>query len=289
MPQISTTGQLENASREMISAARYTEEHNMPAVQLIERFTLEQGSDTLIVPKVGQMVMANLIEGQEISDEQEIGMSTISVTPAEVGAKIVLSDKLLRQNSIGVFTVVGRQMGDGMSRKKDEDAVALYSALNGGTDLGAATRNFNASNATAVISIAKSNKFGSSLRIVMHPNQIFTLNRDLSTVGSGIIRPMPQGFSRERLENFWTGLRIGGVPFFEDGNITRDSGDDGIGAIFDKGAMGMLTSVAMNRERERKAELRGWLLVISADYAMFEIDDSRGAPITMDAADKVTA
>ena len=52
MPQTSTTGSLENASREMITSARYTEEHNAPCMELVEKFSLQKGSDTLIVPKV---------------------------------------------------------------------------------------------------------------------------------------------------------------------------------------------------------------------------------------------
>ena len=99
MPQTSTTGSLENASREMITTARYTEEHNAPCMELIEKFQLQKGSDTLIVPKVGQMTVGALVEGQDLVDEEEIGMSTVSVQASEVGAKIIITDKLLRENS----------------------------------------------------------------------------------------------------------------------------------------------------------------------------------------------
>ena len=44
MPQTSTTGSLENASREMITSARYTEEHNAPCMELVEKFTLQKGT-----------------------------------------------------------------------------------------------------------------------------------------------------------------------------------------------------------------------------------------------------
>ena len=75
MPQTSTTGSLENASREMITTARYTEEHNAPCMELIEKFTLQKGSDTLIVPKVGQMTVGALVEGQDLVDEEERQLS----------------------------------------------------------------------------------------------------------------------------------------------------------------------------------------------------------------------
>ena len=44
MAQTATTGNLESASKIIISAARYTEEHNAPALALIESFTLPKGT-----------------------------------------------------------------------------------------------------------------------------------------------------------------------------------------------------------------------------------------------------
>ena len=72
------------------------------------------------------------------------------------------------------------------------------------------------------------------------------------------------------------------VPIFEDGNITEDSDGDGIGVIADKGAMAYLSSVETRTERQRDASLRAWEVVITSDYGVFELDDSRGAGITFD-------
>ena len=288
MPQTSTTGSLENASREMITTARYTEEHNAPCMELVEKFTLQKGSDTLIVPKVGQMTVGALVEGQDLVDEEEIGMSTVSVQASEVGAKIIITDKLLRENTQQVWQIVGRQLGEAMARKKDGDILSLFSALNGGTALGAAAADFSLVNAASCIGVAKAEKYGSDLRIVHHPNAILKLNKDLTGSASGTLRPIPTGFSEDRLGPFWTGLRLSGVPFFEDGNIDTDANGDGYGAIFDKGAIGVLTSVAMNREKQRDASLRATEMVITSDYSAFEIDDSRGASLFYDIANPAT-
>ena len=279
MPQTSTTGSLENASREMITSARYTEEHNAPCMELVEKFNLQKGADTLLVPKVGQMTVGALVEGQDLIDEEEIGMSTLSVQASEVGAKIIITDKLLRENTQQIWQIVGRQLGEAMARKKDGDILDLFTALNGGTNLGATTKTLSLANTASVIGVAKSEKYGSDLRIVHHPNAVLTLNKDFTGVMAGVPRPIPDGFSADRLGPFWTGLRLSGVPIFEDGNIDEDTNGDGYGAIFDKGAIGVLTSVAMNREKQRDASLRATELVITSDYSAFEIDDSRGAPM----------
>jgi len=287
--QTSTSGQLENASMEMIATARYTEEHSAPIINLIERFTLGQGHDTVVVPKVGQMTMSALNEGQDIVDEQAIGMTTVSVTPSEVGAKVIVTDKLLRQSTQEVWRMVGRQLGDGMGRKKDIDAAALFTSLNDGTNLGAAGDIFNASKASRVIAVAKANKYGQNLRAVMHPNQIYRAAASLSTVGSAaaVTYPIPQGISERQLGDFFR-FTLSGVPWFEDGNITRDTSDDAIGAIFNKDALGLLVSLEMTRERQRDASLRAWELVVVSDYAAFEIDDTKGAGLLYDAADPST-
>ena len=66
MAQAATTGNLENAQRIIIATARYTEEHNAPAMNLIEQFTLPKGSKQVTVPKVASMTMSDLVDGQDI-------------------------------------------------------------------------------------------------------------------------------------------------------------------------------------------------------------------------------
>ena len=285
MAQTATTGNLENAQKIIINAARYTEEHNAPALALIEKFNLPSGAKQVTVPKVGQMSMSDLIDGQDIIDEEEIGMPTVDLTASEVGAKVILTDKLVRQSAPNVMSIIGRQLGDGMARKKDSDVLALYTNLNGGTKLGAATKFMKASNVQAVIAYAKANKFGSQLYILHHPNAVAYLSKEAATVASAVTNGIPEGWSQDLLSNFWSGLKpMNNVPIFEDGNITEDSDGDGIGVIADKSAMAYLTSVETRTERQRDASLRATEVVMTSDYGVFELDDSRGAGITFDVA-----
>ena len=282
MAQTATTGNLENAQKIIISAARYTEEHNAPAMALTEKFSLPKGSKQVTVPKVDQMTMSDLQDGVDIIDEEDIGMTTVDLTASEVGAKVILTDKLVRQSAPNVFSIIGRQLGDGMARKKDTDVLALYTNLNGGTKLGAATKFMKASNLQGVIAYAKANKFGSQLYILHHPNAIAYLSKEAATVASSPAA-IPDGWSEDLLKNFWSGLRpMNNVPIFEDGNITEDSDGDGIGVIADKSAMATLTSVDTRTERQRDASLRATEVVMTADYGVFELDDTRGAGITFD-------
>ena len=281
MPQTSTTGNLENAQKIIISAARYTEEHNAPALALIESFSLGKGEKQVTVPKVGQMTMSDLQDGVDIIDEEDIGMTTVDLTASEVGAKVIITDKLLRQSAVNVFSIIGRQLGDGMARKKDTDVHALYSGFS--TSLGTAGTTMKLANIAAAIAYAKANKFGSQLYILQHPNAVFDIANTAVTASQTY--PVPKGWSEDLLGEFFSGLRpLNGVPIFEDGNLTVDSNDDAVGVIADKSALCVLNSLTTKTERQRDASLRATEIVMTSDYGVFELDDSRGASLTMDAA-----
>ena len=286
MPQNATTGSLESAQKIIIATARYTEEHNAPAMNLIETFNLPKGNKQVTVPKVGQMGMSDLVDGLDIVDEEQIGMTTVDLTASEVGAKIILTDKLVRESAQNIFSISGRQLGDGMARKKDVDVLALYSGFS--TDIGAAGRSMSLANVSATVAYAKGKKFGSQVYIVQHPFAVWDIANTAVTASSTY--PVPTGWSQDLLGNFFSGLRpINGVPIFEDGNITIDSSDDAVGVGADKSALAVLKSVDTRTERQRDASLRATEVVITADYGVFELDDSKGVALTLDAGTPATS
>tara|TARA_R100001530_G_scaffold124555_1_gene92803 strand:- start:149 stop:1012 length:864 start_codon:yes stop_codon:yes gene_type:complete len=286
MPQVNNTGNLENAQNIILASARFTEEHNAPAVALVEKFSLSKGAKQVTVPKVSQMSMSDLTDGQDIVDEEEIGMSTTDLTAAEVGAKIIITDKLLRQANDNVFKIVGRQLGDGMARKKDGDVLDLYDSFS--TDLGG-NGNLTTALLGACIATAKANKYGNDLYFIHHPNAIYRLASDAI---SGIATSgIPDGYSADLLKNFWSGLKpLNNVPVFEDGNLTDniDANNDAKGFIGAKEAIAYLESVNQNVERQRDASLRATEIVMTSDYGVFVLDDARGAAASYDIADLAT-
>ena len=288
--QTSTTGNLQNMSRIMLAQARYTEEHNAPMVGLIEKFNLNKGEYKLEIPKVGQMTAEDLTEGQDMVDSEDIDVSTITATTAEVGLKVIVTDTLLRQNNEDVYKIIGRQMGDAMARKKDTDIIALFPSLNGGTALGADNANLTLANASAIIANAKADKFGTDLFIVHHPNAIWKLATDIGNTLATY--PLPDAFNKPAVKDYYTGVKLSGVPFFEDGNIeyTGTSGHvSGYGVVADKTAMGHLSASGRSEERERDAALRAFEVVVTEDYAVFEVDDTRGAALLYDMPNPATS
>ena len=282
MATTATTGNLENAQNIIITAARFTEEHNAPAMALIEQMNLPKGAKQVTVPKVGQMTISDLQDGFDIVDEEEIGMTTVDLTASEVGAKVILTDKLIRQSANNIFSIVGRQLGDAMARKKDTDVHALYSGLNGGTTFGGSV-SMSLANVAGAIANAKGQKFGSQIYILQHPFATFDI-ANTAVTATGAAAGIPDGFATDLLQNFFSNIRpLNGVPIFEDGNLAI-SGNDAVGVIADKSALGVLKSVDTRTERQRDASMRATEIIITADYGVFEIDDSKGAPLTFDAS-----
>jgi len=285
--QTSTSGNLQNMSRIMLAQARYTEEHNAPMVGLIEKFNLGKGEYKLEIPKVAQMDAEDLAEGQDMIDSEDIDVSTITATTAEVGLKVIITDTLLRQNNEDVYKIIGRQMGDAMARKKDNDIIALFPSLNGGTVLGADDKSLNLANASAIIATAKADRFGNDLFVVHHPNALWKLATDVGNTLSTY--PLPDAFNKPAVKDYWTGIKLSGVPFFEDGNIAKIStSDSGYGVIADKTAMGHLSASGRSEERERDASLRAYEVVVTEDYAVFEVDDTRGSSVRYEIGNPVT-
>lgn len=283
--QTATTGNLENAQNIIIAQSRYTAEHNMPTANLVEHFKLPKGNKQLTVPKVGQMTASNLVDGIDIVSSEDIGLTTTDLTTAEVGLKVILTYKLINQFNEDVFRMIGRQMGDAMARKKERDLQALFSALNGGTALGADGNVLNLRAAAGCAVFAKAHKFPTPISIVHHPNATGELAINAAAIGATYYSGILQGLSEELLRNFWV-MRISDANVFHSGEIDKISGyDSGYGAVFSKSAMCIIEGWAPLVEREKDISLRGWEVVITSDYGVFELDDGYGAPMQYEIGD----
>ena len=286
--QTATTGNLDSAQNIIITACRYTAEFNDPCQHLVERFKLAKGSKQMTVPKVGQMEAQALTDGVDIVDQEDIGLTTTDLTTGEVGLRVVLTYKLINQFNESVFKVVGRQMGDAMSRKRDKDIIALFSALNGGTTLGSDGATLGLTQSVGCVARATSAPYPRPVYVVHHPNAVAALAKSAAGVGNTYWAGVPDPEVTKILKNFWK-INVDGVDFFQDGNIAKISGtDSAYGAIFSKSAMCLIEGWAPMVEREKDISLRGWELVMTSDYGVFELDDSYGAPMRYEIGNLVT-
>jgi len=280
--QTATSGNLENISNIVLAKCRYTAESAAPCKNLIEHFSLGSGQKQLTIPKSGSISFDNLTDGIDIVDSKDLAISTTDLTTGEVGGKFIITDKLARQFNEDVFSMMGRLAGDAQARKVDMDIIALFAALNTGTTLGVSGNPFGLTQVFGVAAHAQANLYPAPVYIVEHPIPLMQLQKSGAAVGAtyfaGLITE-----NEELLRRFFS-ININGINMFWDANIVVDASSDAVGAIFSKNAMAYIESKDWGVERERDASLRAWEVVYVADYGVFEIDDSYGAPLTYAAA-----
>ena len=292
--QNATTGNLSGVQETIINAARFVQEHNAPSWQLIEKIPLPQGASTVRVPKVGQFTVSDLVDGQDMTDEQSIGLTYVDLTSTERGAKIIVTDKLVRQNgTTPIFSMIGRQFGDAAARKQDRDTQALYSALNSGTAFGSSGSSMGIGAFAGAIARARGggrtdssetgNESFNPTYAIVHPHTAFDVVQSATAIGSGTSMKVNDQREERYLQSFFTGISFNGVDLFESGNINVDSSGDMTGVIAQRDALVGLTSVSWRTERQRDASARGFELNHVSDYGVFELDDSKGAPRLYDA------
>jgi hypothetical protein len=299
MPQNATTGNLALAQNTIIKEARYTQEANAPSWQLIEKMRLPRGASTVTVPKVGTFTISDLQDGIDMVNEQDIGMTTVDLTATERGAKITVTDKLVRQNgTTDIFRIVGKQFGDAAARKQDRDVQALYAGLNGGTAYGASGATLSLANFAACIAAGRGGAASATDSAgaepfdpdyaVHHPHATYNVTKTATAIGSGTSMKVNDRKESMLLEKFFT-INFNGVDLFESKNIYVDSSGDAVGVIAQRDALVGLTSVNWRTERQRDASLRGTEINFTADYGVFELDDKRGAPMLYDATAPTTS
>ena len=285
--QTASTAELDEAQNRIIAQTLFTEEFSRPTTNLVQQFTLGQGQATLGIPKVGQMNAAKLIDGVDMTDSQDIGMVVNDHVTVEAGLKVIVTDKLVRQLNESVFAMVGETMGQAMGRIEEEDIIALFSALNGGTVLGADGKLLTLDNASACIAKAKANKYGENLVLVHHSNALFSVAKDFFAATPQRL-DAPQ-FVDSVVKDFFN-FMLNGVPIFTANLIPKESGvDSGIGAIFDRRALGFLTSQGLTSGMEHDNSFRASELVTVKDYKAIEVDDARGAGMQYEIGDHSTS
>jgi len=288
MAETSLTTGLTNARNTIVREARFTQEANTPSWQLIEKVQLPRGAGTVRMPKVGSFEISDLTDGVDMTDEQSINMTNVDLAATERGAKIVITDKAARENgTTDLFRLVGKQFGDAGARKRDRDVQALYAGLNGGVAFGESSATLSLGNFAATIAKAMGGNAGATDSTggepfdpdyaVHHPHAVFNVTQSATAIGNNT-QKVNDRREEAMLSRFFS-INFNGVDLFQSKNIFVDSSGDAVGVLAERGAMVGLTSLEWTTERQRDASARGTEVNFVSDYGVFELDDTRGAPL----------
>ena len=278
---VTTSSSIGHVVDTVIAEARRTQMHRTVMEPLVRTYRVSKGAgDRLEIPKFGTVTAGALVEGTDMTNPQTLTTTKLTITPGEVGAQIVVTDRALRTAREDMSRAAGRVLGDAIAKKLDKDLLGLLDGFS--TSLGAAGTNITMGHLRAAVSRlhGAAQPAPKPHFAVLHPYQAHDLAADISPTGT---YPVPSGISQTVLENHWV-TRAFGVDVFQAGNLTVDANDDAKGGLFSKEAIVLVVFKDWAVERERDASLRAWELNVVADYGFGEYEDSWGVELLFDAA-----
>ena len=271
-----TTSTLDDLFVNIVAQARFTAEEQSLMMGLVTMYNIgNEAGKTIQVPKYPAVSAAALTEGSDMSSTA-VSTSSVSITVAEVGAQVVLTD-LAAMGAGNPAAELGTVLGNSIATKIDTDLIALFDGLS--TSLGATTTELTAAYLFQAAATLRANKAPGRLVGVFHPYQTYALKANLTNT---FANPNGGDLQNEAMRNGYVGT-IAGIDIYESANITVDGSGDAKGAVFAPEAFAIAMKRDFNIETQRDASLRAWELNATAVYGVGELDDSYGVEMYFDA------
>ena len=275
---ITTTSVLADTIPTVIEEARFTEQYKEVLSKLCWRITkdLHDGSPVNL-PYFGTVTANALSEGIDMVSPQAMTDTIVQLTPAEVGAQIVLTYKMARDNQEDIIRAAGRILGDAMVSKRESDlAGQLDDATTSLAGTGTALTLGHLAAAWATlsgVSLANGGPAPKPYVVVHHPFVLLDMVDVFTpTAPAAASAGIPSSVGDDALRNYNVG-RIFGMNVYESGNISIDSSPDAKGGVFAAGRGGGLvlaTAKEWDVRPQDDESLRATELNIVGEYAVGE-------------------
>jgi len=219
-------------------------------------------------------------DGGDLSNKAFNVQTSKTITATEKGILVTLTDLATETASEDVAAAIGRQIGQGMALKVDQDIAALFTGFSntvgsGGTDVSVDTM-FQAA------AKLRNNKAPGPYYCVLHPYQAYSLKKQLTNAGATMSHNLSDVGNTALAQGF-VGM-IAGINIFEStvigGNSASSTGTGNYyGAVFSQDAIGYMLKRNMRVENQRDASLRATEIVGSMAYGVSEIFDQYGVAV----------
>lgn len=271
-----TTSTLDDLFVNIVAQARYTAEEQSLLRNLVTIYNIDaQPGVTVQVPKYPAITAAALTEGTDMSSTA-VSTSSVSITVAEVGAQVLLTDMAAMGNGDPAMEL-GTVLGNAIATKMDKDIIALFDGFS--TSLGSTTTELTAAYLFQAAATLRANKVRGRIVGVFHPYQTYALKANLTNT---FANPNGGDLQNEAMRNGYVGT-IAGIDIYESANVTVDGSGDAKGAIFAPEALALAMKRDFRIEPQRDASNRAWELNATAVYGVGELDDSFGVEMYFDA------
>ena len=271
------------AERTIIEKARFWAQHNAPMAGLVEKFTMPKGANTITVNRYEDLTADALTDGIDMATGKSLSLTSVSLTTSEYGLKVIVTDKMVRENVDNVFKNIGKQCGDAMSKYRDGKLLALFESLTENGTLVGAGSDLTVAKLAAGVSILQGVPVPSGRMVgVFHPYAFYDLWSDLINHGTDIAVPWVD-MADSMIKQYFMGQdKRTLLPLFQDGHLSIDASDDAYGCIFVPEAFALCTEKDWYTEDERDASLRGTEVNMVADEGFTELVDKYAVQVISD-------
>jgi len=275
-----TSTTLNDLYANIVQAALFTLSEKSVIRPLVRSYNMV-GTPGLVaqVPKYGTIAAGDLTEGTDISTPTTFSTDVATITAAEKGVLVTLSDIAQEGAAEDVAAAIGRQIGEGMAVKVDTDLAGLFSGFSNTVGSGAAE--ITIEDIFKAAATLRNNNAPGPYVAVLHPFQAFQLKKQLTNAGATMSHSLSDVGNQALMDGFVG--RIAGIDIFESTVVTGDSAGAFVGAAMSSDAIAYMVKRDMRIEEQRDASLRATEYVGSMAYGVSELFDAYGVGIIGDA------
>jgi N4-gp56 family major capsid protein len=234
---------------------------------------------TAQVPIYPAIDAAGVADGTDLSNTA-FNTTSKTITAAEVGVMVELTDLAAESATDDVAAAIGRQIGDAMAKKVDTDLAALFSGFS--NQINKAEAAVTVDDLFKAAATLRANQAPGNYVAVLHPYQAYDLKSQLTNAGATMSHSLSDVGNTALMDGFIG--RIAGVDIFESTVITGDSAGAFVGGVMTQDALGYMVKRDMRIETERNASKRSLEIVGSMAYGVSELFDQYGVGIASDAS-----
>jgi N4-gp56 family major capsid protein len=237
---------------------------------------------TAQVPIYPAIDAAGVADGTDLSNTA-FNTTSKTITAAEVGVMVELTDLAAESATDDVAAAIGRQIGDAMAKKVDTDLAALFSGFS--NQINKAEAAVTVDDLFKAAATLRANQAPGNYVAVLHPYQAYDLKSQLTNAGATMSHSLSDVGNTALMDGFLG--RISGIDVFESTVISGDSAGAFVGAVMTQDALGYMVKRDMRIETERNASKRSLEIVGSMAYGVSELFDQYGVGILSDASSLV--
>ena len=279
MSNEATSTTLNDLYANIVQAALFTLSENTVIRPLVRNYNMV-GTPGLVaqIPKYAAIAAAGIAEGTDLANTA-FTTDPATITATENGVLVTLTDLAKEGSAEDVAAAVGRQIGDGLAKKVDQDLAGLFSGFSQTVGSGAAE--LTVDDFFKAAALLRNSQAPGNYVAVIHPYQAYQLKKQLTNAGATMSHNLSE-VGNTALRDGFVG-RLAGMDIFESTVVTGDSAGAFVGAAMSSDALAYMVKRDMRIEEQRDASLRATEIVGSMAYGVGELFDLYGVGLVGDA------